>query len=249
MPREWDASTYQRVSRPQEEMGRAVLERLPLEGDETVLDAGCGTGRVTALLLERLPRGRVIGVDGSAAMVEEARRRLVDPRVSFERQDLLELSLAEPVDAILSTATFHWILDHERLFARLRAVLRPGGRLVAQCGGQGNVEEVKAAGNAVATREPFAEHFDGWVGPWYFASPEETEPRVLAAGFSEARCWGEEIFVEPDDALGYLGAICLGAHLEQLPAELHDEFVRASLAELGSPLRIRYVRLNIDARA
>ena len=140
-PREWDAATYDRVAAPQETWGRDVLERLDLRGDERVLDAGCGTGRVTALLLERVPDGHVVAVDGSQAMVDETRRRFGD-RVEAFAVDLLDLELDDPVDAILSTATFHWIKDHDRLFARLHAALKPGGRLVAQCGGAGNVANV-----------------------------------------------------------------------------------------------------------
>jgi trans-aconitate 2-methyltransferase len=92
LTRDWDAATYDRVSSPQVEWAGPVLDRLELRGDETVLDAGCGTGRVTAVLAQRLPRGRVIAVDGSPAMVAEARKRLpgdVDVRVA----DLLELTL------------------------------------------------------------------------------------------------------------------------------------------------------------
>src|SRR5262245_14427216 len=130
-PRDWNATAYERLSAPLEAMGREVLQRLELEGDETVLDAGCGTGRVTAVLGERLPDGHVIAVDGSQAMVEEARRRL-PPDIEVVQQDLLELQVDEPVDAVISTATFHWIGDHDRLFTRLKAALKPGGRLVAQ---------------------------------------------------------------------------------------------------------------------
>src|SRR3954468_14848911 len=131
MPRDWNAESYQRVSAPREAMGREVLDRLELRGDERVVDAGCGTGRVTAALLERLPRGQVVAVDGSPAMVEQVRERLGD-RVDARVAALLELELDAPVDAILSTATFHWIADHDRLFSRLLAALKPGGRLVAQ---------------------------------------------------------------------------------------------------------------------
>src|SRR3712207_8551163 len=141
MPRDWDAATYQRLSAPIEAIGRDVLWRLRLDGDETVLDAGCGTGRVTAALLERLPRGRVIAVDGSPAMVEEARRRLPDT-VDVREADLLELELGEPVDAIVSTATFHWIGDHDTLFTRLRRALKPGGRLGAPGGRAGDAQRL-----------------------------------------------------------------------------------------------------------
>src|SRR3954469_21752268 len=109
-PREWDARSYDRMSDPQLAMGRDVIDRLGLQGDERVLDAGCGTGRVTAGLVDRLPDGHVIAVDGSEAMVDETRKRFGDTVIAFA-SDLVELELDEPVDAILSTATFHWIPD------------------------------------------------------------------------------------------------------------------------------------------
>jgi trans-aconitate 2-methyltransferase len=246
-PRDWDAAAYERVSQPVAEMGRAVLERLELRGDETVLDAGCGTGKVTADLVERLPRGRVIAVDASPSMVEQARERLPD-RVDVRRADLLELDLDEEVDAVLSTATFHWIADHDRLFARLRAALRPGGRFVAQCGGEGNVAGVTRAAFAAAARPPFAAHLADWSGDWHFPSPAAAEERLRRAGFADVWCWRSEVVVRPDDPAGYLGAICLGSFLERLPRELHDPFVAEALAGLPDPLAIDYVRLNILAR-
>jgi trans-aconitate 2-methyltransferase len=247
MPRDWDAAAYERLSAPIEAMGRDVLQRLELDGSETVLDAGCGTGRVTAALVERLPRGRVIAVDGSPAMVEEARRRL-PASVDVREADLLELQPGEPVDAIVSTATFHWIEDHDRLFVRLREALAPGGRLVAQCGGAGNVAAVKQAGLELARRAPFAEHLGGWAGDWNFASPADTEARLRRLGFADVWCWSTRVDVDVDDAAGYLGAICLGSFLERLPGELQEPFVEAAVERLGTPLTIEYVRLNILAR-
>ena len=247
MPRDWDAGTYERLAAPLTAMGADVLDRLVLEGDETVLDAGCGTGNVTRVLLERLPRGKVIAVDGAPSMVEEARAQLpagVDVRLA----DLLELELEAPVDAVLSTATFHWILDHERLFARLHAALKPGGRLVAQCGGAGNVTEVKQAGLGVAGRAPYAERFAGWAPDWNFATPQETAARLRAAGFGEVWCWLSRVDVDPGDRAGYLRAICLGSFLARLPEELREQFLADALAELPDPLTIHYVRLNMLAR-
>lgn len=242
MPRDWNAADYEQVSAPLEAMGRDVLDRLDLRGDETVLDAGCGTGRVTAALAERLPRGRVIAVDGSPAMIEETRRRL--PRIQARVADLVELEVAEPVDAILSTATFHWIGDHDRLFARLHACLKSGGRLVAQCGGQGNIATVRAAvDRAVAAGFPELAGFD----PWNFAAPDETAARLRAAGFRDVRCWLVEWPVEAEDWRTYLASVMLGSHLERLPEARRERFVDAVLAELPRPLQVDYVRLNIDA--
>jgi trans-aconitate 2-methyltransferase len=240
-PRDWNAESYERVSAPLEAMGREVLDRLELRGDERVLDAGCGTGRVTAALLERLPRGEVVAVDGSPSMVAEAQERL-GPRVDARVADLTELVLEEPVDAVLSTATFHWIADHDRLFERLFAALRPGGRIVAQCGGEGNVAAVRAAIDAVA--EPA---LAGWAGPWNFQSPAATTARLERIGFAEVETWPQTVRVEPEDPREYLATVMLGSHLERIPRERHDAFVQAVLAAMPEPA-IEYVRLNLRAR-
>lgn len=248
MTRTWDAGRYNALSDPMVAMGRAVLERLPLEGGETVLDAGCGTGRVTALLLERLPRGRVVAVDASAAMLAVARDALPPDRVTFVQADLAALTLDEPVDAVLSTATFHWLLDHPALFARLFAVLRPGGRLVAQCGGRGNIAAQLAAADAVGAREPFAPYFAGWSRPTRFAGAEETAALLEAAGFADVSCRLTPRPVVPDDPRGYLETVTLGAHLQALPEALRPAFLDAVLARLDTPVTVDYVRLDIDAR-
>ncbi|MEA2386497.1 MAG: trans-aconitate 2-methyltransferase [Thermoleophilaceae bacterium] len=247
MSRDWDAATYDRVSNPQVEWAKPVLERLALSGDETVLDAGCGSGRVTKLLLERVPKGRVIAVDSAPAMVAKAREALGD-RAEIQLQDLAELRLDEPVDAVFSNAVFHWVLNHERLFGRLFDVLRPGGRLEAQCGGAGNIQTFHDAVSRLADRPPFSSYFEGWSGPWNFATAEETAGRLERAGFAEVRCWLEEWPVEPPEPHDYLRTVCLGHHLEQLPDELRDTLVGSVVESLGDPLTLEYVRLNISAR-
>lgn len=244
--REWDAETYDAVSDPQFEWGMGVLERLELRGDELAVDAGCGSGRVTEELIERLPGGRVIAVDGSEAMVAKAKERLGD-RADYLVSDLVELELDEPVDLVFSTATLHWIHDHDRLFQRLRDALKPGGRLVAQCGGHGNVAAHGKAIAAVAADPEYGEHLAGAKAPWNFASPEETEPRLRAAGFEEARCWLEPKPVQPARPLEFISTVTLGPILDQLPPEKRQPFAEAVLAEEGEPLVLEYVRLNIEA--
>jgi trans-aconitate 2-methyltransferase len=246
--REWDAETYDRVSDPQFEWGMEVLERLELRGDEVVVDAGCGSGRVSVELKRRLPDGRLIAVDGSSAMVEKAHERLGDD-VEYLVTDLVELELPEPVDLVFSTATFHWILDHDRLFARVRGALKPGGRLVAQCGGEGNVAKHVVAIAAAAARPEFAQHFGGANSIWNFAGPEETEERLRGAGFTEVRCWLEPKPYQPPDPLAFTSTVTLGPLLAQLPGEKRRPFVEAVLAEAEQPLVLDYVRLNIEAVA
>jgi trans-aconitate 2-methyltransferase len=250
--REWDGNSYDRISGTMEALGLEVLERLELGGDETVLDAGCGSGRITQALVERLPRGRVIAVDESPSMIDAARERL-GPDADLRVADLLALELAEPVDAILSTATFHWIADHPQLFARLRAVLRPGGRLVAQCGGEGNIDILRGIAREVLAREPYARHFQGWQPPWNYAGPDATRERLLAAGFSQAECWLTPAPRQPEQPREFLSTIVLGPHVQQLPEELREPYMDDVLAALGAPegkpVTVDYVRLNIDALA
>jgi trans-aconitate 2-methyltransferase len=230
-------------------MAAGVLARLPLRGDETVLDAGCGTGRVTAQLLERLPAGRVLAVDADPDMVARAREHLAPyaDRAEVRQADLLELTVERPVDAILSTATFHWILDHARLFARLHDALRPGGLLVAQCGGAGNIAGVLAAADEVAAQEPYAPHLAGFRRVHRYATAAESAALLEAAGFSQVRCWLQPNPITPDEPLAYLRTLNLGAHVQRLPADLVDGFVEAVAARLPQPVTIDYVRLNLDA--
>jgi trans-aconitate 2-methyltransferase len=249
--REWNGASYDRISGPMEALGLEVLARLELAGDETVIDAGCGSGRVTEALIERLAQGRVIALDASESMVQAARERL--PGADVRRVDLLELDVAalgvEPVDAVLSTATFHWILDHERLFARLHAALRPGGRLLAQCGGAGNIDVLRGHANDVLAREPYAAAFAGFRSPWNYATPEATRERLIGAGFREAKCWLQPAPKEPEHPREFLSDIVLGPHYQHLPPQLREPFIDDVLAELGEPVVVDYVRLNIDAVA
>lgn len=244
-PRDWDAASYDRVADPMARWGADVLARLALSGDETVLDAGCGSGRVTEQLAERLPRGRVIALDGSPAMIAVARERLArhGGRVEYVTADLSrDLPLAAgSVDAVLSTATFHWVADHAALFGRLARVLRPGGQLVAQCGGAGNIASVVRAIRATG---------EAWPGPWTFAGPADTARRLEAAGFTGIEVWLAD---EPtpldrgEPMLDYLRTVVLGAHLERLPPGRRQGFVEAVAAGLPEA-SIDYVRLNIVAR-
>lgn len=250
----WDAASYEELADPMTRWGAEFLGRLDLAGGESVVDAGCGTGRVTELLLERLPGGTVLAVDVSEEMVGVAAERFAgDGRVRVERRDLLELEVGEPVDVVFSTATFHWILDHDRLFRRLAGVLKSGGLLAAQCGGAGNVSRVLETAREVMAGERFRETFDGWSDAKHFAGPETTKARLERAGFEEVEAWLHEeptAFDSVERLAWYLKTIILRQHVAVLPEGERDVFVRAvaeRLAERGL-LFVDYVRLNVLAR-
>ncbi|MGH3089181.1 MAG: class I SAM-dependent methyltransferase [Rubrobacteraceae bacterium] len=175
MTLEWNASSYETLADTMTRWGGEFLARLELRGDESVIDAGCGTGRVTELLLERLPEGRILAVDGSRAMIEAVKERFAgEKRVSFSKQNLLEFEVEEPFDVIFSTATFHWVPDHERLFERLASALKPGGLLAAQCGGKGNISRVREATAKVMEWDRFRSFFEGWKENKEYASAATT---------------------------------------------------------------------------
>jgi trans-aconitate 2-methyltransferase len=231
----------------QEREGIALVDRLELSGDETVLDAGCGTGRVTRHLVERLPQGRVIAVDVSPEMLEIAARTLDADRVEIVRADLTELTLDEPVDAIVSGAVLHWVLDQDVLYERLHAALRPGGQLLAWYGGEGSHEALYRTADAITTEEPFAPHFDGWSLPIVWPSADETAARLERCGFVDVECHLEPNVLE-DVPVEYFRMLSLSIYLDELPPDLHDEFVERVLATQARPYATRINRLYVDAR-
>ena len=207
------------------------------------------------MLLAKLPRGSVLAVDGSRAMVEAARRRFAgEPRVRVKCQDLLSLEIEEPVDLIFSTATFHWIADHDRLFENLALALKPHGRLVAQCGGEGNITRATRATSETLEEKRFRDYFEGWQDDKYYADAQTTAGRLQAAGFEEIETWlHDEVaaFGSVDELARFLGAVVLGGHMERLPEEERAPFAAAVAAKItavdGRPA-LDYVRLNILAR-
>jgi trans-aconitate 2-methyltransferase len=242
MTREWDATAYERLSAPQTRWGRVVVDRLELDGSERVLDAGCGTGRVTSILLERLPRGRVIALDGSSAMIAQAGVRFADePRVELVVADLTEpLPIDGAVDAILSTATFHWIADHRSLFRNLASVLRPRGQLVAQCGGAGNISSLERIISGMGYT---------FGGGKTFATPEDTLARLEAAGFEDIDTWlnDEPTSIPQEDLEAFMETVCLGGIVKDMGDDERAHFVHEVASRMPEPL-IDYVRLNITAR-
>jgi trans-aconitate 2-methyltransferase len=255
--REWNADDYHRLSAPQFQWGQRVLSELELRGDECVLDAGCGTGKLTRILLQSLPRGRVVGLDLSRNMVQHAQQDLhpdFDDRAQFVAADLVTLPFRNCFDGIFSTASFHWVLDHDGLFRNLYEALRPAGWLHAQCGGYRNLDRLRQRVSTLSR----APEFSNWLGtfpePWLFSDAESAASRLRAAGFEGIETSLEQApFTAPSDRefQQYLRTFVLHRHLELLPAEdLRAAFVR-KLADVSAhdnpPWTLDYWRLNMRA--
>jgi trans-aconitate 2-methyltransferase len=249
---DWNAERYHRISEPQWRWGLEVLSELELAGKETVIDAGCGTGRLSTVLLGRLPQGRVIAVDSSKAMMERARKELArfDERVAFVEADLANLTLGPVADVVFSTATFHWVLDHQALVKSLFQVLKPGGRLHAQCGGVGNLQRFLAGATEVATRAPFAASLTGFESPLHFSSPEAFTEVLQRAGFVDVKCWlkpAPTSFESKTDFVEFIGTVVLRHHVARLPEAERAPYLEA-VASSFEDRTLDYVRLEIRAR-
>lgn len=254
---EWNATAYHKVSGPQTSWGQRVLSRLTVRGNELAIDAGCGSGRLTGALMDRLPRGQVVAIDRSWNMLLAARtnlRPLYGARVKFVQVSLPDLPFSNAADLVFSTATFHWIKDHPALFAGIFEALRPGGRLHAQCGGGPNLARAHQLARQVMHAPAFAGYFTDWPGPWEFANAEITADRLRAAGFVTIATSLEEApttLATEADYREFVTTVIYHPHLERLPsAALKEDFldrVTALSAAEDPPFTLDYWRLNMTA--
>jgi trans-aconitate 2-methyltransferase len=252
---DWDAARYHRISDPQLVWGRSVAARLEPASGERILDIGCGTGRLTSEIAGQ-PGIRVVGLDRSAAMLREAARHrgTANSTPVYVRGDGGALPFVEAFDAVFSAATFHWIPDHERLFASVFAALTPGGRFIAQAGGAGNLDRLYGRARQVMRSPRYADRFASWLEPFHFENVADTEARLRRAGFTDVKVSLAIAPVPFEDAARYsefVAAVCLRHHLDRLPEAEREGFMQqitGHALEDDPPLTLDYWRLNIAAR-
>lgn len=251
---DWNAAQYHRLSDPQRGWGIRVLDRLAPAPGERILDIGCGTGRLTAEMTGRCPDCDVVATDRSQAMLNEAQRQYPHAAV-FAQADGMALPFADATfDAVFSTATFHWISDHDRLFGEIYRVLKRGGRLVSQCGGGPNLQQLYHRAQLSARSEKYVEYFEGWGDPWNFESAERTKDRLHRMGFADIEVTLEPAQTPFPDVRAYedfITTVCVRHHVDRLPQDLRHPFVHElalQAAQDDPPLTLDYWRLNADAR-
>ena len=260
MEREWNAEAYHRLSEPQFAWGRRVLDRLSLRGDETVIDAGCGTARLTVELAGLIPRGRILAVDLSENMLRRARSTASQASetkrapIEFVCADVAALPFKEVAHGIFSTATFHWVGDHDALFRSLFSALKPGGWLIAQCGGGPNLRRLRQRTDEVMASAEFHEYFRGWNPSQNYQNAEDTAARLRRAGFGDVATWlhGEDVpFPDPATYKQFLATVTCHTHIARIPEPAQrDRFLDQliALAQHEPNLHLDYWRLNIHAR-
>lgn len=242
----WDPQAYERLPLPHERWGAGVIARAGLSAGESLVDAGCGTGRdaelALGILLEQcrdrgVAAGRVTLLDADPAMVTWARERFAalpeELRPVVRLADLTDpWPVDEPAQVVISVAALHWIEDHQAVFRRAAAACVPGGRLHVDCGGAGNIADILEAASGVGLAVP----------AWNFAGVDDTVSALRAAGWEPGDVWlQDDPLVLPDMAA--LREFVRTVMFHQASPEQLDRVIGAC----AEP-RVGYVRLNIDAR-
>jgi len=189
MPK-WDPEAYEKSSSAQEKWADEILSRLALRGDESILDIGCGDGRITAKMAALVKDGSVTGIDTSQEMIGFARKRFPQssfPNLEFRYGDASRLTYVDEFDLVISFACLHWILDHRPVLDGIKASLRHGGRTFLQFGGRGNAADILRAVNEVISEERWSESFREFRFPYGFFGPEEYRAWAEDAGLEAIR--------------------------------------------------------------
>ena len=233
----WDGVAYDALPLPHEQWGIRTIEALNLQSNETLLDAGCGTGRDAQLALAQLPNGNLVCVDQSTTMLDQCRSRFGDDsRVQILEGDLDQALpvKAESVDAIMSVAALHWLAHHNNVWQHFHNALKPGGRIATDCGGFGNLEKTLALVPQIDPNIKFPN--------WYYANVSDTEALLKAAGFVDI-----EVSLRPHPT-PLPDKETLATYLKTLVFREWNDDQIAKMSELLTDNTLDYVRLEVRAR-
>ena len=261
---DWDALTYDNISDVIESWGLDLIERLNWKGNEIVLDAGCGSGRLTKIISTKLPKGKVFAVDLDSSMIKLANERLGKiSNVKFIQSNICDIELQDKIDVIFSNAVLHWISNHRKVSGNFWQILKPNGQLSIQCGGYGNLTKTLYVFNKVRKSLEFCNYFCNrkgesiWNEPWYFAKAEDTEKILKEIGFKNIEVSLENKvakFHDKEDYFIFIKTIVLRPYLEYLSNDkLKNMFAKAVVHEIETNFKelqwkLDYVRLNIHAK-
>ncbi len=178
---DWDGASYRRVNTLQQWLARRALDDVDLRGVASLLDVGCGDGRVTQSLAERIPAARCVGIDPSPGMIAVAPS---SPRVTFEVGAAETITFADEFDLVVSFNALHWVREQAQALTRIAVAVRPHGRavLVFVCGGpRPSLEDVAMT---VTQSARWRESFAGFAAPFVHPDPETWQGMVAAAGLT-----------------------------------------------------------------
>ncbi|MFB3889858.1 MAG: methyltransferase domain-containing protein [Candidatus Bathyarchaeia archaeon] len=256
----WNALDYAKNSSNQFEWARELIPKLKLAGDETLLDIGCGDGKVTALLAERVPHGRVVGVDNSEEMLSSARRNYPQgryPNLTFLKMDARELTFRKQFDIAFSNAALHWIIDHQTVLACVREALNSQGRLLFQMAGKNNAQSIIAVLEEMISEDTCKPYFKKFTFPYGFYSPAEYRVWLRDAGFKPHRVEliKKDMQLQGREGLaGWIRTTWL-PFTERVPenlrgafiSEIADRYIAAYPMDDNGMVHVNMVRLEVEA--
>ena len=236
----WDANTYDNISNIQEDWANNIIKKREWTGKENLLDAGCGSGRITKILCKIITEGNIYAIDNDPNMIEKAKETFKDIKnVKVMQADMLDiLSLDIPIkfNVIFSNAVLHWILDHHKVLESFYDLLNPEGQLLVQCGGYGNLQKTLSIFDDVKDLPEFSEYFSEWKIDRNYAKPNETENILKEIGYKDIEVYLTEAparFNNKKDYSIYLKTVDLRPYLKYLPTEqLQNEFVNTVLLHM-----------------
>jgi len=256
----WDAAEYARNSAAQQGWALELIEKLGLSGEESVLDLGCGDGKISAEIARRVPAGRVLGVDSSEDMIGLSRRSFPAsgyPNLRFQRGDARALEFDARFDVVFSNATLHWVRDHGPVLKGAARSLRPGGRILFQMGGRGNGAEIFEVARQMVASGEWGRFFVGFEFPWGFYGPDDYLPWCAAAGLRLRRVELLPRTMLQKGVEGLSGWIRTTwmPYTERVPEDRREAFIQEASArymELHPPdaegnVGVGMIRLEVDA--
>jgi trans-aconitate 2-methyltransferase len=259
--RKWNAEDYAKNSSAQYQWARELITKLALRGNESVLDIGCGDGKITAQLALAIPNGKVLGIDLSEDMIQLASKiypSVQYPNLSFIRMDATRICLAEQFDIAFSNAALHWIADHQAVLMGVRNCLKPGGRILFQMGGHGNAAEIFAIVENIMQKPRWRSYFNGFVSAHHFYGPEEYEAWIVESHFKPVRIElaAKDMQHSVEGLTSWLRTTWF-PYTDCLPSELRNDFleeaVRAYVAEHpvdeNGNTHVKMSRLEVEALA
>ncbi|MGB2853890.1 MAG: methyltransferase domain-containing protein [Dehalococcoidia bacterium] len=256
----WNAECYQKSPSETQEWGRELVSKLELGGWERVLDIGCGDGKLTAEIAQRVPQGSAVGIDSSPEMISLAKRTF-PPRqfanLHFQQMDATHLGFSSELDVVFSNAALHWIADHRPMLKGIQRSLRSPGKMLIQMGGTGNAAEIIATTIAVAQDARWRECFAGFSSPVRFYGPEEYGALLAEAGLEPRRVEliAKDMLHHGKEGLAsWVRAVWL-PFVGRIPDSLREDFIAAiadsyvnshPMDDAGF-IHIRMVRLEVEA--
>jgi len=248
----WQPQAYAVYSHGQTVWAKELIEKIGINGDESILDVGCGDGKITDYL-SALTQGKVVGVDLNADMIAFAQATF--ERAIFMQMDAQKLEFEERFDIVFSNAALHWVSNHEAVVSGIYRALKPGGKAILQMGGYGNAHEIFDALESVVSE--FLEYFDGFVSPYTFCSDSTYEQLLENAGFSRYRAELIPKDMIHTDTVAFRGWLetTWFPYIQRIPEEMREVFIRRWMEayitlhplDEGGRIHISMIRLEIKA--